>query len=256
MSTAGAEPRGLRAGGTNASPIATSPRTGASPGCQRSLAQPVSRSWPTTATAAETTNGPFDTRAAVAAGGKGSRDSLAELPADRSVGRRAQPARSAPPRPHPHQYSAVMDGPEPHPPSGPSARPRVNTLRFSHVLLAEDTRPSGRHRVRKGHRARRSCERSAPIAAGEASAKSASGQQESCHSCSQTAAPWNRLPSRLRSALRSAVLPRAGGQREAAPDRLPLTSHQGSSITGGQRTLPRGFSGTGGSSGAGSGAPS
>src|SRR5690606_40179805 len=57
--TTAVAPDGVRARGRKARPIAASPRTNAWAGLQRFFVQPVSRSWPPTATAAETTNSPL-----------------------------------------------------------------------------------------------------------------------------------------------------------------------------------------------------
>ncbi|CAM5490361.1 hypothetical protein SHIRM173S_07338 [Streptomyces hirsutus] len=148
-----------------------------------------------------------------------------------------------------HGHSLLVDSPQ---------DDRAST-KFTHRHAAQPPpgqHSSGRHRTCNDPRARRSCKKSAPIASDGASGKSALGQQESCHSCSQTATPWNLPPPRLRSAPRSAVLPRATGKQETVPGHHPPTSHRHSSISAAQRTLPRGFSAPGGSSGAGSGAPS
>ncbi len=109
---------------------------------------------------------------------------------------------------------------------------------------------------RRRPRVRQSCEKSAPTRPDEGAAKSALGQQKHCHSRSRTATPWNRPPPSLSSAARPAVLLRAIEKGEAAPNRLPPASRRHSAVSAGQRALPRGFKGTGGSSGAGSGAPS
>lgn len=102
----------------------------------------------------------------------------------------------------------------------------------------------------------RSCEKSSSILPDRASAKSASGQQESYRSYPQTATPCNRQPRRAKQATRSAAARRAVEKQPPIPSRHPLNSHQPASIPAGQRTLPRGFNGTGGSSGAASGSPS
>ncbi|GAA2544371.1 hypothetical protein GCM10010398_34140 [Streptomyces fimbriatus] len=74
--------------------------------------------------------------------------------------------------------------------------------------------------------------------------KPASGRRTSCHGCPQTATPRNRPP--FRPGTRPLGRPPASDRKAGAPpDRLPLTIRQGSANPAGQRTLPRGFNGTG-----------
>lgn len=90
----------------------------------------------------------------------------------------------------------------------------------------------------------------------DTSARSALRQQASCHSCPQTATPWDRQSLRPEADELFRSFPTGGPKATRIAGSLHPGGQHNRRISAGQRVLPRGLSGTSGNTGAGSGAPS